>query len=226
VWERARHEIALPAGHENVLTVGGEHSLWDPLLRDFLVWMRSECPDVAVRVHIDVADRLMEQVQDGVVDVALIYAPPRRTGVTAELLVDEKLVAVSTAPDRSTIGSDDYVYVDWGEDFASNHHAAFPDARASGMAINHGPLAMKYILSVGGSAYLRLGAARPHLDAGRLFVVEEEPSFGYSVYAVYSSKADEELMDRARHGLRIAAHASHFGQGREIGFDEAQPRFD
>ena len=48
VWERARHEIALPEGHENILTVGGEHSLWNPLLRDFLVWMRSECLDVAV----------------------------------------------------------------------------------------------------------------------------------------------------------------------------------
>lgn len=205
VWERARHEIALPDGHENVLTVGGEHSLWNPLLRDFLVWMRREFPNVAVRAHVDVSDRLMEQVQDGVVDIALLYAPPHRTGVTAELLLDEKLVAVSTSPGQSTISSKDYVYVNWGEDFAANHHGAFPDAGSPGLTVNHGPLAMEYLLSVGGTGYLRRGAAKPYLEAGQLFLVEDEPSFAYSVYAVYSSKADEELMDRARHGLRVVA---------------------
>ncbi len=207
VWERARHEIALPAGRENVLTVGGEHSLWNPLLCDWLIWMRRECADVAIRAHIDVADRLIEQVQDGVVDVALVYAPPARTGVAAELLVDEKLVAVTTSPAQSEIITDDYVYVDWGADFASNHHAAFPDAPAPSVSVNHGPLAMEYILAVGGTGYVRMGAARPHVEAGRLFLVEDTPRFSYSVYAVYSAKADEVLMDRARHGLRTVANA-------------------
>ena len=32
VWERARHQVALPPGRRAVVTVGGELSLWDPLL--------------------------------------------------------------------------------------------------------------------------------------------------------------------------------------------------
>lgn len=207
VWERARLEIATPGGRGNVLTVGGEHSLWNPLLRDWLIWMRSECADVAVRAHIDVADRLIEHVQSGILDLALLYAPPQRTGLTAELLVHEKLVAVTTHSERSGFGADDYVYVDWGAEFASNHHTAFPDAAAPPVSFNHGPLAMEYIIAVGGSAYLRMSAARPHLDSGRLFLVEDKPDFSYSIYAVYSAKAEEALMDRARHGLREVAHA-------------------
>ena len=31
VWERAVHEVAMPVGRDNVVTIGGEHSLWDPL---------------------------------------------------------------------------------------------------------------------------------------------------------------------------------------------------
>src|SRR5919107_2807177 len=43
VWERARHQVAMPAGREKIVTVGGEHSLWNPLLRDWLVWVRHQC---------------------------------------------------------------------------------------------------------------------------------------------------------------------------------------
>src|SRR6218665_193358 len=28
VWERARHQVALPTGRERSVTIGGEHSLW------------------------------------------------------------------------------------------------------------------------------------------------------------------------------------------------------
>lgn len=204
VWERARHEVALPAGREKVVTIGGEHSLWNPLLRDWLVWMRRECADVAVRARIDVRDRLMEQVQDGVIDVAVLYAPPRRPGLVAELLADEKLVAAATDPAGGDPAGDDYVYVDWGPDFADSHNAAFPEAPSPALSVNYGPLAMEYILAAGGAGYFRMEALRPHLAAGRLHLLETRPRFAYSIYAVYSAKADEELMERVRRGLRAA----------------------
>src|SRR5687768_6212835 len=146
VWERARHQVAVPAGREKIVTVGGEHSVWNPLLADWLVWMRGECPDVAVRVRIDAPDRLMEQVQDGIVDVAVLYAPPRRPGIVAELLAEEKLVAATTHPGGDESACDNNVYVDWGPDFAASHHAAFPGLSAPAVSVNYGPLAMQYIL--------------------------------------------------------------------------------
>jgi LysR family transcriptional regulator, flagellar master operon regulator len=209
VWERARRQVALPSGREKSVTIGGEHSLWNPLLRDWLVWMRRECADVAVRAQIDVADRLMEQVQDGVIDVAVLYAPPRRPGIVAELLADEKLVAATTSAGELDPPLDDYVYVDWSPEFAASHHAAFPEAPSPALSVNYGPLAMEYLLATGGAGYFRMEAVRPHLNAGRLHLVESKPSFSYSIHAVYSAKADEELMERVRHGLRAAA--SNFG---------------
>ncbi len=202
VWERALHEVAMPAGRDNVVTVGGEHSLWSPLLLDWLIWMRNECPNVAIRTHIDVADRLIDQVQEGILDLAVVYAPPHRTGIVPELLVEEALVAVTTDPARGDISGEDYVYVDWGSEFRSSHQTAFPDAPSPALTVNHGPLAMDYILAVGGTGYFRAEAARPHLEAGRLHLVKGKPKFSYSVYAVYSAKADERLMERVRTGLR------------------------
>jgi DNA-binding transcriptional LysR family regulator len=206
VWERARHQVAMPVGRENVVTVGGEHNLWDPLLRDWLVWMRSECPNVAIRTQIDVPDRLIDQVQEGILDLAVMYAPPHRTGMVTELLFEESLVAVTTDATRSEPSPEDYVYVDWGPEFRSSHQTAFPDAPSPALSVNHGPLAMEYILAVGGNGYFRMGAARTHLDSGRLLLIEDKPRFSYSVYAVYSAKADERLMERVRTGLRAVAH--------------------
>jgi DNA-binding transcriptional LysR family regulator len=167
--------------------------------------MRSECADVAISVQIDVPDRLIDQVQEGVIDLALVYAPPHRTGIVTELLIDEKLVAVSTGAQRADPSSDDYVYVDWGSEFRTSHHAAFPDAPSPALSVNHGPLAMEYVLAVGGSGYFRMEAARPHLDSGRLRLIEDMPKFSYSVHAVYSAKADEKLVERVRTGLRSVA---------------------
>jgi DNA-binding transcriptional LysR family regulator len=205
VWERARHEVAVPAGRDKVVTIGGEHSLWNPLLRDWLVWMRQECLDVAIRVQIDVPDRLMEQVQDGVLDMALLYAPPRRPGVIAELLMEEKLVAVTTHDNANGSFGADYVHVDWGSDFSASHHAAFPEIVSSAVSVNYGPLAMEYILASGGSAYLRMEAARPHLANDQLHLVKDKPIFSYSIYVVHSAKADDQLLSMVRAGLRAAA---------------------
>jgi LysR family transcriptional regulator, flagellar master operon regulator len=206
VWERARHQVGVPGGREQAVTIGGEHNLWNPLVRDWLIWMRRECADVAVRLQIDAPDRLLEQVQDGVLDLALIYAPPRRPGVVAELLIEEQLVAVATRPGDDSLG-DDYVFVDWGPDFVASHQAAFPEAMGSAVSTNYGPVAVEYILSVGGTAYVRMEAARPHLEAGRLHLLEDLPSFSYSIHAVHSAKADEALLDRVRTGLRATASA-------------------
>jgi DNA-binding transcriptional LysR family regulator len=205
VWERARHDLAMPVGRENVVTIGGEHSLWDPLLLNWLVWMKDECADMAVRVRIDVPERLIDQVQEGIVDLSVVYAPPHRTGLVTELLVEEALVAVTTGASHDDHASEDYVFVDWGPEFRENHHNAFPDVASPALSVNHGSLALDYILAVGGSGYFLMEAARPHLESGHLHLVPDKPNFSYSIYALYSAKTDEQLIDRVRSGLRAVA---------------------
>src|SRR3954468_907711 len=127
VWDRARHAVAIAPGRETVVAIGAELSQWNPLMRQWLLWMRSECPQIAISAHIDSADRLMEQVQEGALDLAILYAAPVRPGVVAELLFEERLVLVRTVPGDRSLGPEDHVNIDWGEDFAASYHAAYPD---------------------------------------------------------------------------------------------------
>jgi DNA-binding transcriptional LysR family regulator len=208
IWDRARRTVALAPGRERVVTIGAELSQWNPLMRHWLLWMRRECPEIAVSAYVDTADSLMAQVQDGALDVAILYAAPARSGVVAELLFEEKLVLARTAPADQPLSADDHVHVDWGEEFAVNYHAAFPDADPGVVSISYGPLALDYILAQGGSGYFRMAAVRPHLDDGSMVLVPDSPEFSYSSYAVHSANADESVMGRVRRGLRAAAKAS------------------
>lgn len=205
VWERARRSVALPQGRQTIVTIGAELSLWSPLLRHWLLWMKRQCPEIAVSAQIDSSERLMEQVQDGSLDVAVLYAAPRRPGVIAELLFEEKLVLVRTTPVDQALCPENHVHIDWGPEFDASYHAAFPDAAPAVVTVNYGPLALDYILATGGSGYFRMGVVRSHLEAGRLTLVPNSPEFSYSAYAVHSTKADEGVMARIRAGLRSAA---------------------
>lgn len=201
LWQRARQQVAVPPGHRAVLTISSEVSLWQPLLLDWVLSMRQAFPDIALRVHVDVPQDLVNLVAAGLVDVAILYAPQHRPGLQIDLLMEEELVLVSTYPDASEIETPDYVYVDWGPDFTLHHGMSFPDA-TPGLSANLAPLALNYVLAAGGSGYFRLQAIAPHLEAGTLHLVPNAPKFSYPVYVVRAANADEAVLGPALAALR------------------------
>lgn len=201
LWQRARHQVAVPPGHRAVITIGSEVSLWEPLLLNWVVWMRRSLRDIALRVHVDVPQDLINHVAAGLVDVAIMYAPQHRPGLKIDLLMEEELALATTDPKASGNNEPEYVHVDWGPDFALHHGVSFPDS-TPGLFANLGPLALNYVLSEGGSGYFRMQALHPHIEAGRLHLVPDAPRFSYPVYVVYSANADETVLAPALAGLR------------------------
>ncbi|MGK5050021.1 LysR family transcriptional regulator [Janthinobacterium sp. RB2P8] len=197
VWERARQQVALPPGRDDAVSIGCELSLWQPLLGDWLIRMSRDCPEIALRAEVDSPARLLDAVHDGSLDLAVLYNPPQRPGLTSELLAEEKLVMVTTRADGQ-MHADTYVYVDWGPSFAANHQAAYPELSSPPVSISLGPLALVYLLEVGGTSYFRIGSAQPYLHAGLLHRVRDAPEFSHSAYAVYAAQRDNPTLDRAR----------------------------
>lgn len=205
LWQRARHQVAVPPGRRAVLTIGGELSLWHPWLVDWLHSMRRSAPDIGLRVQVGLPEGLSNQVAAGTIDIAVMYAPQYQPGARVELLREEKLVLVTTDEKADPDGAENYVYVDWGPDFAHHHELSFPDGNNPGLFVGLGPLALTYILEAGGSGYFRQRTVAPHIAAGRLRLVAGAPSFYYPVYAVCSAQADDELIGLALDGLRRIA---------------------
>lgn len=216
VWERARHQVAVPPGRRAVVTVGGELSLWDPLLLDWLLWMHNAAPQLALRAEVGLPESLIHQVTEGILDIAVVYAPHQRPGLKIELLIEEKLVLVTTSrrgqPQRAT----DYVFVDWGPEFAARHNLAFPELANAGTFVGLGPLGLRYMLEAGGSGYFRMKVVERYLKSGRLRLVPGAAEFAYPAYAVYSEGSDATIVTPALVGLRHVAYAGLKKQPRKI----------
>ena len=202
IWERAKHQVAVPPGLRSVVAVGAELSLWSPFLLDWLVWMRRNMPQLALRTQVGLSDWLMTQVTEGILDIAVLYAPQHRPGIKVELLMKEKLVLVTAEKGKAAGRTSNYVYVDWGPEFAAQHNLSFPERSNPGTHVGLGPLGLQYILRVGGSGYFRAHTVAPYLRSRRLRLVRGAPEFLYPAYAAYSEGADVKVMAPALAGLR------------------------
>lgn len=207
VWERARQQVAIPAGRRALVAVGCETSLWAPLLVDWMLWMRKGAPDLALRTSVGTTDELVEEVANGTLDIAVVYAPRQRPGLRIELLIEEKLVLVSSSPGVTAPDPASYVFVDWGREFAAQHSLAFPELSSAPISASLGPLGLGYLMAAGGAGYFRQNVLRPYLEAGQLHRVAGAPEFLYPAYAVYAENADPTVLRPSLLGLRHAARA-------------------
>ncbi|MCQ4345906.1 LysR family transcriptional regulator [Pseudomonas stutzeri] len=201
-WEAARRDLPLPDGQRDLLRLGGETSLCNPLLLDWVRRLRERLPEHAVRAEVGDAASLLRQLEQGMLDAALVYRPDYAPGLQVEQLLEEKLILV-----RSVASPEPYLYVDWGEDFRRRHDAALPDRARASLGFNLGPLALQYLLDCGGSGYFRSRVVQTYLERGILERVPQAPEFSYPTWLVYSRERASPALQQAFALLREAVGA-------------------
>lgn len=119
--------------------------------------------------------------------------------------MNDSLVFVST--DRKTKGpwEDDYVFVEWGQEFRIDHASEFPSKGSSVITTTYGPMALQFIRENGGSAFLPQRIVRSMVDSGELFMIEDVPVFEREVYTVHLETADSTRFEIALQGLRYVS---------------------
>ncbi|QQZ39361.1 LysR family transcriptional regulator [Pseudomonas sp. SK3(2021)] len=196
-WEAAQRDLPLLAGYRNVLHIGGEVSLCNPLMLNWVRRLRQAIPSHAVRSQIAEGASLQRQLELGVLDAALVFQPVYGPGLQVEQLLEEKLILVRLAGKPEP-----YVYIDWGEDFRRQHDAALPDQAKAAVGFNLGPLALQFILEGGGSGYFRTRVVQSYLDSGVLERVEKAPEFNFPTYLLYARERDSVELQQAFEVLR------------------------
>ncbi len=207
LWQQAQQRISLPENFSHGIGLGSQVSLWDSLILKWIPWMRRNASDVALHVEADYSPSLMRQLSDGLLDIGVMYNPRQTPGLMIEDLLEETLVLV--ASDRREIQDswvEDYVFVDWGEEFRRRHGEVFPDMDTPAISVGLGPLGLEYIRRNGGSGYFPIRVVQPCLDQAELFLVDGAPEMQRPAYMVYPEIArHREILDLALHGLRDIA---------------------
>jgi DNA-binding transcriptional LysR family regulator len=204
LWQQAHQRVSLPENFINSIGLGSQVSLWDSLILKWMPWMRKNAADVALHVEADYSPSLMRQLSDGLLDIGVMYNPRQTSGLIVEDLLAEELVLVATDQRKLREGwIEDYVYVDWGNEFRASHSEAFPEMETPAISVGLGALGLEYILQNGGSGYFPIRVVQPYLDQRKLFRVEAVPQLQRPAYVVYTKNArDPETLKIALTGLR------------------------
>jgi DNA-binding transcriptional LysR family regulator len=191
--------VGLPESLKVVFGLGVQVSMWEWLVPPFVERMRNAFPDVALSLEADYSDVLMRRLDDGLLDLVVLFAPRSGAGRLIEQVMDEEVILVSTDPRAAEPGwREDYIMVDWSHDFRVAHAAAFPAMETPAVAVGLPTMALAVLLRVGGSAYLSRYVAGPHLVAGRLHEVPGAPTFRRLAYmAQRDQPRDPELQAEA-----------------------------
>ena len=206
-WERAQQEIALPPGIDNLFSLGLQINLWDRLAINWTEWMAQQAPQTATGIVCDYSEKLVSQVREGSLDVALVYSARQGGGLDIQDFDEQEIILVSTEPRELNVHwTPGFIFVDWSDDFTSQYSAAFADSPQPRLSVSSAKIALEHILKHGGSAYLALDDIRTLLDAGTLHRVARAPVFLRKSQLVYLRDSPlREIIDVAINGLRQLA---------------------
>ena len=205
VWEQARLEVALPEGFRGAFTVGGQYSLWEGFLLDWLARFRAENASIAIKAQVGFSEMLMQGLVDGTVDLGVMYTPQGRPGYEVELLFEDELVLVTREPNTSGRPDASYVLIDWGPEFLADHALNFPEISLPGTHLELGSLSLQYLIQTNSSGYVPRRLIGELLRDKTVTQVKGAPVFSYPAYAVYPSDPDSEFMKLILDELRTSA---------------------
>jgi DNA-binding transcriptional LysR family regulator len=185
-WRKIRQETSA-GGAKQQLSVGGSLRLWDVLLQDWLIRMRTALPEIALIAESHTPDLLTRKLLDGVLDLAFMLEPPQLEVLQIRDIGGLPLRLVTDRPDVTLEEalSTDYLMVDWGLTHALQHRRLFPDAPEPLTRLASGTMALSYIQALGGAAYLPESMVQGAVKDKSLFLVDDAPLIEHRVHAVY-----------------------------------------
>jgi DNA-binding transcriptional LysR family regulator len=201
--EQAQHDVGLPQGFHDVLTLSGRIALWEGFLPHWVAWMREAAPDISLRLEIGFEADIMQSLIEGTVDIGVMYTPTSRPGLMVEPLFDETLLLVTSDLARGW-PDPDYIHIDWGPEFHAQFSEHHPESGPPALVANIGWLGVQQLLTYGGSGYFPHRLVRHHLEGGRLWQLPDAPQFKLTAWMVFPREGTPTL-GRALDGLRMLA---------------------
>ena len=185
-WRKARQEVS--AGGANLqLSFGGSLRLWDVFLQEWLHRLRREHPEMAVIAEAHTPEMLTRRLLDGVLDLAFMLEPAQLDVLKIRRVAEVNLALVASRAGLTTDEAlaEGYLMVDWGLAHALTHRRLFPDAGEPQTRLSTSRMAIAYLESLGGSAYLPLHMIDTAMAQGRLHPVADAPAIKHPIFAVF-----------------------------------------
>ena len=192
-WNQARQEIGAANVSLTAITIGGLPSLWDITLQHWLNSLVPSHPDLAIHAEIHGTDTLYRRITQHTMDIAFLFDYIKNDMLVYQPLSNIEIVLVSSVPDSDVNDavSNNYIMVDWGTAFATQHAQHFGDSARPHLHVSHGRIAFDYLLTNGGNAYLAAPMVADSIKNAELYLVSNAPVIMRTAYAVYNNSSDK-----------------------------------
>lgn len=205
-WHRARQEIGISQPGQLPFLIGGMVSLWDILLQKWIQQLYQHNKQLALHAEAHGHDVLVRRTLNNTIDVAFVYDAPQNDNLVVRSIANINLIMVSPKPQTAAQAiSQDYILVDWGTSFLTQHARQFPELPNPKLHIGLGRIALEFIMSCGGSAYLAEPMVQFQLRKGSLYRIEDAPVIERSAYAIFNRKNEKaDLINRLLDEMKTA----------------------
>lgn len=185
-WERARQDLSIKKRQKHTFSLGSTSGLWDLFLQEVLHSVHQHFPNMPLRAEAHNPDTLIRFLMERTLDLALIYEPAKLTDIVSIALPPAELILVSS---QENISVDDalennFVAVDWGQNFQTHFTQLFPDASPPILHTSLARIGLEFIQQYGGCAFLPYHMIESSLG-NSLYQVNNAPVISRQIYACH-----------------------------------------
>ncbi|HUH57890.1 MAG TPA: HTH-type transcriptional regulator HdfR [Pseudomonadales bacterium] len=191
--QRIRQEIATVDGQSQQFTLGATPNLWDALLQSRLNSILGSLEKVNLTAWSHSSSTLARQILERSLDLAFTFDAPKVDDLTTVEVSELPLYLVASRhfEDWQQAIESNYVLVDWGSAFVSQHAQQVKTQQVPLLQTNTGRIALDCILANQGAAYMPLSLVEPYLGK-ELYLIEDAPVLTRTVFASFHAASGRE----------------------------------
>lgn len=190
----AKQDVALASEQVAQISIAGTPNTWDVYIHDAISKIYIDQPQISLIAEILSREQLTRQLLERTLDVAILFDPPKVEELKIEPLHMFKLIPVTTFQNKISKPSEvqRYIMIDWGTSFINWHAKEVNGISIPAIRTSTARIALDLMLQCGGSAYLPDMLARPFIEQGTLFEVENLPVFEREIYSAFHKDNENE----------------------------------
>ncbi|WP_370979829.1 LysR family transcriptional regulator [Agaribacterium sp. ZY112] len=194
-WQLAIQEAGVPTKQNTQISIGGTSNLWDTFLQSLLPRMASQFPNLYIRTEINNPQHLVRSLLGNRVDLFAALETPANSDIESQVIGELELIMVCNCQGRhiEDVPKLGHVFVDWGTAFNLQQARLFQEPVAPVLHTGQSHIALEFILSHKGAAFLPRALVEAYLESESLYQVEDSPMIKQQVFAVYKRGEDKSL---------------------------------
>ncbi|WP_101757863.1 LysR family transcriptional regulator [Oceanicoccus sp. KOV_DT_Chl] len=189
----AMQDAALTEKEGQQIAIGGTPNLWDSLLQEYLHSLYRQYLGIALKTVVQDREALTQQLLSRVLDMAVMFDPPKVDELRVHNIHQMDLVMVSSYADShfNNVFEHGYIQIDWGSSYNLQHAQIVGQKVVPIMHSSTGRIALDFMLEHGGVAFLPESTVEPYIQSGGLFRVAAAPTVKLEVYMTYLKNSEK-----------------------------------